>query len=355
MTRTQVLTGLFILFSVFCFYLFYRLVIPFFVPIAWTTVLAVMFHPMYRWFNRRLNRPNLSSLIVTLIVLLVILFPVAYLGVSLVSQAQSVIQTVGKAGTWEEYLSYDPIWFVQLKAKLEPYMDVSNFTLSGVVKDMVTWAGGFLAGHSGWLVANITRTIFYFLIIMFSLFYFLRDGNLWLAKLRRVIPLNSTQLSVAFAKVRDIIEVTMIGGVAIALIQGLLGGVLFASVGIPDAIFWGAIMTFMSLVPFVGSFIVYVPAGLILIATGATIKGLIVIILGVVVVSQVDNVLRPFMLAGRTQMHPLLLFFTIMGGVALFGLLGIVIGPLVAAVFIALLNIFEMRIGSQDRMIEEGI
>ena len=103
-------------------------------------------------------------------------------------------------------------------------------------------------------------------------------------------------------------------------------------------------MAFLAIIPFVGAFIIYIPAGLILIISGSYIKGIIVVIIGSVVISQVDNVLRPYLISGRTSMHPLLLFFTILGGIYLFGLLGIVLGPLIAAVFVTLLKIFEFQL-----------
>jgi predicted PurR-regulated permease PerM len=130
----------------------------------------------------------------------------------------------------------------------------------------------------------------------------------------------------------------------VALIQGILGGILFFSVGIPSPVFWGAIMAFLSIIPVVGAFIVYVPAGVILIIGGSYVKGIVVLGVGAVVISQVDSVLRPLIIAGKASMHPLLLFFAIMGGIALFGLLGVVLGPMIAAIFLTLLKIFEFKL-----------
>jgi predicted PurR-regulated permease PerM len=158
------------------------------------------------------------------------------------------------------------------------------------------------------------------------------------------MPLTINQTNVTFGQLRDVIQATMYGAVVVALVQGVLGGVLFALVGIPSAVFWGAIMAFLSVLPMVGAFIVYVPAGIILIVSGSYIKGIIILFAGTVIISQIDNVLRPLLIAGRTSMHPLMLFFAVMGGIAVFGLLGVVLGPLVAAAFITLLKILEFRL-----------
>ena len=132
------------------------------------------------------------------------------------------------------------------------------------------------------------------------------------------------------------------------MIQGILGGILFFIVGIPSAIFWGAVMAFLSIIPFIGAFIVYIPAGIILIIGGHYVAGLIVITVGVLVISQIDNILRPYLISGKTHIHPLLLFFTIMGGIYLFGLLGIVLGPMIAAIFVTILTIFEFKLHPKD-------
>jgi predicted PurR-regulated permease PerM len=136
--------------------------------------------------------------------------------------------------------------------------------------------------------------------------------------------------------------------VAIALIQGVLGGMLFWIVGIPSSLFWGTIMAFLSILPFIGAFIVYIPAAVILILSGSYIKGMIVLAFGTLIVSQVDNFLRPYLVSGRTSMHPLILFFAIAGGVAMFGLVGIVVGPLVAAALLTLIEIMELKVNQSD-------
>ncbi|HKK20690.1 MAG TPA: AI-2E family transporter, partial [candidate division Zixibacteria bacterium] len=137
---------------------------------------------------------------------------------------------------------------------------------------------------------------------------------------------------------------TMYGGVIVALIQGLVGGILFALVGIPSAVFWGAIMAFLSIIPILGAFLIYIPAGIILLIGGSYVKGIIVLAVGTLIISQLDNLIRPYLISGRTSMHPLMLFFTILGGVYLLGLLGVVVGPLIAAVFITLIKIFELKL-----------
>jgi predicted PurR-regulated permease PerM len=143
----------------------------------------------------------------------------------------------------------------------------------------------------------------------------------------------------------------MYGGVVMALIQGTLGGVLFAIMGISSAVLWGAVMALLAFIPIVGPFLVYIPAGIILILGGSYIKGILVLAFGTLVISHVDNFVRPLLFTGKTQTHTLMLFFSIMGGIYMFGLLGIVLGPFIAAVFISILKMFELQLHPEPEIV----
>jgi predicted PurR-regulated permease PerM len=131
--------------------------------------------------------------------------------------------------------------------------------------------------------------------------------------------------------------------VVIALLHGFVGGLMFWILGLPSPVFWGAMMAFLSFLPILGAFVVYLPAGAILLLTGSPVKGIVLIVVGTVVVGQIDNIVRPLLVSGKTGMHTMLLFVSIMGGVSMFGLLGIVLGPFVAAVFISLYEVFRLK------------
>ncbi|MDZ4724093.1 MAG: AI-2E family transporter [candidate division Zixibacteria bacterium] len=356
MKRRDFFAGLFILLCIVCFYLFYKLIVPFFVPIAWAIILAITFHPLFRWFSARMKSPDLAATAVCVVVLLLILGPVSYLFIALVNEAYGIVRHVDnayKSGELQRYFTYDPPWFSSIKIKLSPYMDVSNINLAGLVRDAIEKVTGLVVGKSTWIATNVTKSLLYFFIIMFSLFYFLRDGNRWVDKLKRITPLTNSQIDATYTQLREIIEATMYSGVAIALLQGLLGGIIFWIFGLQSPIFWGAVMAFLSLIPFIGGFLVYIPGGLILIFDGSPGKGILVIALGIILVSQADNFLRPYLLAGRTALHPLLLFFTLMGGVLMFGLLGVVIGPVIAAVFFTLVRIIELKLTWRETKVDE--
>ncbi|UCG60344.1 MAG: AI-2E family transporter [Candidatus Zixiibacteriota bacterium] len=347
MKREYILVSLFFLIAAAIFYLFYQLIVPFFIPIAWAAVFAILFFPLYEKLLPIVKYRGLSSLIVCILIIILIIGPVTYLFVALVSEAANAVAKVNamyKSGELQQMLSIDLPWIEAAKAKLSKYYDLSKINLDQIIKQSMESVSGVILNQTSWLITNATRLVFYFALMVFTMYYFFKDGELVIHKIKRLMPLEVSQINMTFRQLQEVIQATMYGGVVVAMIQGLIGGILFAIVGIPSAVFWGAIMAFLSIIPFVGAFIVYIPAGLILIIGGSYVKGLIVIIIGTVVISQVDNVLRPLLISGRTSMHPLMLFFTILGGIYIFGLLGIVLGPLIAAVFITLLKIFEFKL-----------
>ncbi|MBU8934134.1 MAG: AI-2E family transporter [candidate division Zixibacteria bacterium] len=328
-------------------YLFYRIIIPFFVPICWAAVLVIMFHPLYERLRIRIKSCGLASALMCFFIVVLIIGPITYLFIALVNEAASAVAKVNvmyKAGELDSLLKFDLPWLTALKARLSQYYDLSQINLDELVKDSIDKVSGVILNQTSWLIANGTKAVFYFGLMIFSMYYFFKDGQSVIDKTKRLMPLSSEQVDVTFTKLRDVIQATIYGGVVVAMIQGIMGGVLFAIVGIPSAIFWGAIMALLSIIPLIGAFIVYIPAGIILIVGGSYVKGLIVIGIGTLVISQIDNIIRPYLISGRTSMHPLLLFFSIMGGIIMFGLLGIVLGPLIAAAFVTVLQVLEMRI-----------
>lgn len=351
MKREYILISLFFLIAAIFFYLFYRLIIPFFAPIVWAAVFAIIFFPLYERVRALTKSSGLASILMCTFIVILIIGPIAYLLASLVKEAAEAVAKINRmyqSGELEGLLSFNLPWLEAIKGKLSQYLDSSDLNLQTIIKESSDKVSAVIFNQTSWIIANGSRMVFYFGLMVFTMYYFFKDGEQLIARLKRLMPLTESQVELTFKLLRDVINATMYGGVVIALVQGLLGGILFAAVGIPSAVFWGAIMAFMSIIPLIGAFIIYVPASVILVIGGSYIKAVIVIAVGTLVISQVDNVLRPYMISGRTSMHPLLLFFTIMGGIALFGLLGIVVGPLIAAVFITLLQIFEFKLHPED-------
>jgi predicted PurR-regulated permease PerM len=351
MKREQILIVLFVLFTAIFFYLFYQMIVDFFVPICWAAVFVITFFPLYEKLLKRLKSKGLTAVIFCSLIIVLIIGPFAYLFAVLVNEAATAVAKVNamyQSGQLDEYLSFEVPWITKLKEILSQYFDLTEVNLDNMVKQTADKVGGFVFSQTSWLVTNGTKFIFYFGLMIFTMYYFFKDGEALVQEVKKLIPLSKEQVDRTFRYLREVIYATMYGGVVVALVQGLLGGIMFAAFGISSPVFWGAVMALLSIIPLVGAFIVYIPAGFILIIGGSYLKGILVIALGTAVISQVDNVLRPFLISGRTAMHPLLLFFSILGGIALFGLLGVVLGPLIAAVFVTLIKILELKLHEGD-------
>jgi predicted PurR-regulated permease PerM len=332
------------------------MVIGFFVPICWAAVFVIVFLPLYQKLLKKLKYKGVTAALMCLLVIVLIIGPFAYLFIALVEEgakAVAKINALHESGQLDSYLTFELPWVKTVAAQLSEYVDVSQFNLNNLVKEAADNVSKFLFSQTGWVISNGTKFIFYFGLMIFTMYYFFKDGEELVKVLKTLVPLPREQVNRIFRQLRDVVYATMYGGVVVALLQGLLGGILFAIFGIPSPVFWGAVMALLSIIPFVGAFVVYIPAGLILIFNGAYVSGILVIGIGTLIVSQVDNVLRPYLVSGKTELHPLLLFFSMLGGIALFGLLGVVLGPLIAAIFVTLLKILELKLHEGDEAVTD--
>ena len=360
MKREHVLIVLFLSFVSIFFYLFYRLMIDFFAPISWAAVFVIIFYPLYEKLSLKLKSERIPSIILTAGIIILILGPFAYLFGVLINEATIAVAKVNamyQSGQLEKTLAVDLPWLETVKSRLSQYYDLSEINLDSLIKQAADNLGGFLFAQTSWLITNGTKFIFYFGLMIFSMYYFFKDGDEIIHQIKRLIPLTVEQVDITFKRLREVIYATMYGGVVIAILQGVLGGIMFWIFDISSPVFWGAVMALLSIIPIVGAFVVYVPAGIVLMIGGSFVKGFLIIGIGIIIISQVDNVLRPLMISGRTSIHPLLLFFSILGGISLFGLLGLILGPLIAAVFITLLQILEyklhpLKVADSDEIIE---
>jgi predicted PurR-regulated permease PerM len=212
--------------------------------------------------------------------------------------------------------------------------------LKSLVEDVISRTGGFVAARVGGLIADIAVLLFQLLVTLIAVFFFLRDADTIMRDLRGVLPFEDLRRERMIRQTRDLVYASIAAGVLIAALQGLAGGLVFAVLGLGAPVFWGVMMGLLALLPFVGTWMVWMPAAIWLLASGQVVKGVILAVLGGAVVASIDNVLRPVMLSGRAQMNGLLMFISLLGGVSLFGLLGIVLGPLVSAIVIGLFEAY---------------
>lgn len=340
MKREQYSAAIFLGLAAVILYLFYNLISPFFAPVAYAAILVVVSYPLYVRVLAWVKSPVAASVIMCATVTIAIVAPLIYLLAALTGEAESALNYLtemyrsGKISLLLANFSFPGM--EALKEKIAQYADPKSLELESIVVSVLSTVSKAIGSQLTTLIANTGKSLFYFGLMLFSMFFFFRDGAGMVTQFARLIPLPSDQIDVRVAEIKNVIEATIFGGIVVALLQGIAGGVLFAVVGINSPVFWGAMMAFLSFLPIVGAFIIFVPAGVILIIGGSLVKGIIVLAVGAIIISQIDNFVRPWLIAGRTSIHTLLLFFSILGGIALFGLLGIVLGPVIAAITVAM-------------------
>ena len=338
---------IFILFLTFLsIYLLYLILAPFLSSIIWAILLAMIFYPLFQKVERLLTKKAvLSALLMTLLVFIVIVLPFSLLMASLAGEAVDLYHQVeemiktGQLQTYVERMKDIPV-FKWILAGLGQHIDFSQANPLPLLLKNLNQISTFIFNQTTTLLKGFSSFVAGFFFTLLALYYLFKDGSHLFARLKEIVPLPSKQRDLLIQRFKDMIYATIYGGLLIAMIQGLLGGLSFWVLGLPWPIFWGAAMALLSFIPIGGTALIWVPTAIILLIEGAVLKGLLLLSLGVFVISMVDNLLRPFFISTRTNIHPLLLFFAVLGGVQAFGLIGFVAGPLVATLFLTLIEIY---------------
>jgi predicted PurR-regulated permease PerM len=322
-------------------YLSYQVLKPFLVPIAWAIVLSVLFYPLYAFILKYVRLTSIAAIIVICIILLIIIGPLSYLSFVLVMEMRHLIEYAQRidAETVKGLMQH-PVVDGTFK-RLTNIMDITKEELSKTIMDHARQLGRDLVEWFTKRVGDIVIGLLNFIFMVLTTFFLLRDGPGFVKKIRDYLPFLEEQKGKITKLIEDIVISTMYGGVVIAIIQGTLGGAAFALLGIPSPVTWGVVMAILAFIPLVGPFMIYLPAAAYLIITGAVVKGIILVLFGVLAISTIDNFLRPYFIENRTKMSFIILFFSVLGGIKLFGLLGVIMGPLIVALFVSVIEIFR--------------
>lgn len=310
-------------------------------PIFWAAVLAVLFLPL----NQRIlpavkGKQSVAALLTTLIVILVLIVPFGLLAAAVTQQALGIYRQIA-AG---EINVQAPIDFVErslpmLNEFLAAYgIDIDNVRTS--IEDAAMTASRYVATEALAFGRDALTFTLLFGVMLYVLFFFIRDWERILDSMVRVLPLGDQRERQLMSKFAQVSRATIKGTLVVAVVQGLLGGITFALVGIQASVLWGVAMGVLSLIPAVGPPIVWIPAAVILFATGSFWRGLVVILVGTLVIGLVDNFLRPILVGRDTRMPDYIVLISTLGGITVFGLAGVVAGPLVAALFLVVWNMF---------------
>ena len=319
---------------------------PYAEAIFWGITLAILFSPLQRFLLQRMpNHRTLAALITLLLCLVIVILPTALLSVSLLKEATSIYDRLRSGQIdfgeyFQQIVSALPAW---ASSALDRLGLTSVLDLEKKLSSVAVQGSQFIATRA----LNIGQNTFQFLVslsvMLYLLFFMLRDGPALSVRIRKAIPLDESHKRNLSQKFTTVIRATIKGNIVVAATQGLLGGFIFWMLDVQGALLWGVLMAFLSLLPAVGAGLIWVPVAIYFFATGAFTQGAILTAFGVVVIGLVDNLLRPLLVGKDTKLPDYLVLISTLGGMALFGLSGFVIGPAVAALFIAIWDLFTRR------------
>jgi predicted PurR-regulated permease PerM len=320
---------------------------PFFSAIAIAAILDIVFYPLFTRLKRAFGgRRALAASVTVLVVVLCVILPMIGMGILFTKQALDLYEGLSakaQDGSLDAIMQFRDWSVVEgWLTTHAPWLDTHTLNLKGIFLNFLEKVSGYGVAVGTAVASNVLSAVGTFAVVLFSLFFVLLDGESFAAWAWGLAPLTDQHRGILSRTFVGIIKSAVFGSGVVGVVQGVLGGLAFMIVGLPGVL-WGFVMAFTSLVPVIGTAVVWVPAGLILLLQGKTGAGIFILVWGAVVIANSDNVIRIFVVKGSVRMHPLLLFFAIMGGLNLAGILGIVYGPLVLAMVQALLEIFRVE------------
>jgi predicted PurR-regulated permease PerM len=308
-----------------------------------TILLAALFSGVAYGLHRRFvqwfgGRERIAAVATLLAVLALVVTPLLFVAAAVANEALKINETIqprlaqlSQPGEFDRWLRALPIY-----AWVEPYRE----HIVTRAAELIGSAGGFVFNALSATTRGTVLFIFHFVVMLYTMFFFLTDGPKLVRSTKAYLPLSEVDKDRMLDKFVSVTRATLKGTVLIGLAQGFLGGVAFWALGIEAAIFWGTVMTVLSIVPGIGGALVWVPAAIILIATGSVWQGIALAVFCGLVVGSVDNLLRPILVGRDTQMHELLIFFSTLGGLLAFGAMGFILGPILAALFLTVWEMF---------------
>jgi predicted PurR-regulated permease PerM len=326
------------------FYLCWIMIRPFLAVITWAAALAILAHPLHAWLEHRM-RPNAAALIAVGLVTVIVVAPAIFLTQRLFAELSDGLRAVGtglSSANLYARLQQNPTMANILNwIETRPDLDQIRAALGSVAGKVSAWVSG-----SVWFLTQLVLTFL-------TLFYFFRDRTHLLRFFRRFTPLSATETDEMFDRISRTVNASLYRNLLVKLIQGFLGGLMFWILGLPAPVLCGAAMALFAVLPVMGTAIVWAPAAIALALSGSWVKALVLAIWGAFIVGLIDNFLYPILVAGELRFHPLSVFFAVFGGLLAFGISGVVLGPVILAIAVALMEIWQLRTGGAIQATED--
>ena len=323
-------------------YLSFRIIQPFLTAIAWAAILAIVFAPLHAEISRKLKNAELSALASTLLTTLVAVLPLLLLVLAISREVTQGVNQIRSSTanftdletTLTQMRFVGPAW-----QWVQEHFKQLNPDAGDALSSAAQHAGSVALNIFKGAITNISAFVLNIVLVAFTLFFFFRDGATIVGHLKRAVPIDREIADEIGQLIANVVRASLNGIAVISLIKGLLAGLAFWILGLHSPALWGAVGAVTSLIPLVGIALVWVPAAIVLWIQGHVIKALILAVWGATVLSLIDNILYPFLVRGQVRLHTLLVFFSAMGGLAVFGFLGFVLGPVVTTLAITLIEV----------------
>lgn len=316
---------IFILFFIAILILAFFIIKPYLIAVISALILGYIFYPVYGKINKLVKNKTLSSLIVSILLVLIFFILVGLVANALISESVSFFKNVDSN-------QFD----AALKSIGNLFGDSIDVEL--YLKEFIRTAATFFVGIASGFLVSIPARLLGLFVMIFTLFYVFKDGPRFVNKVRDALPLEHNHKKSLFDDMRNITKAIIFGYFFVAIAQGILGGIGFLIFGLNNPILWGAVMVVLAMIPFTGTLFVWLPAGIVAILNQNYFAGIGIIIWGILLVSSIDNLIRPKIIGARAKIHPVIILLGLLGGLSLFGFIGIFIGPIILSIVLSLLN-----------------
>jgi predicted PurR-regulated permease PerM len=305
-------------------------------PIFWAIALGIVVYPVHAWVLRKLRgRESLAAIASVILVVVVVILPLIGVAAAVAREAGSLYQRLDTGSEGIGGLIRQAQENMPRVVALVERIGIDPERLQAQIQSAAVTASRFVASRAVAIGQDTVRATVFFFLMLYLLFFFLRDGQRLLEGLVRALPLGDERERLLMSRFAEVSRATIKGTVVVGIAQGAIGGIAFAVLGLGAPVLWGTMMALLSILPAVGTALVWLPAAIILFVSGRVVAGIALVLVGVFLIGMVDNVLRPILVGRDTRMPDYLILLSTLGGLAAFGLAGIIIGPIIAAFFLA--------------------
>lgn len=321
-------------------YLTWQLFKPFLHPLAWATVISLVFYPLYSIFRKYVKNESIASSLTVIIIILVIIGPFSSIAFMLIQEITDLAGYIKEGHYSIDDLTKHPK-INEIAKRVFSSLKISPKEFEKKIIEGITTFGTTVITNLTKSIGNMLGLFVDFVIMIFAIFFILKDGPYFIRAIKEYLPFTNEEKERLGNQIRDVVVSTVYGGLIVAVAQGIVTGITMAALGFKSPVLWGTTTFIVSFIPLIGAAGVWGPAAIYLFVKGYIIKGIIFVLVGIFIISMIDNILKPIIIGSRTKLPIVVIFFSVLGGLSFFGLIGLVTGPLVVALFFSVIQIFK--------------